>query len=334
MMTTPRIRIGIAGVAHGHAHSYAAAGKELAGVVVSGVYDHDAVRGVAFATHYGIPWFPVLSDLLAACDTLMIAAENTQHHPIALQAAAARIPTLCEKPLATTLADAQAMVDAFARAGVALGTAFPVRYSPAVMRLRDTISAGSLGQTLMVRATNRGTYPGGWFGDPTWSGGGALMDHTVHVADLVRWIWGREIVAVYAEGATRLHDIPVDDVGMLLLTLDDGMIVSLDPSWSRPAGVYPTWGDVTMEVTTVNGIVNLDVFGPHVDVFQQSTGRYQWTGHGVNFDAAMIADWIAALRNGTAAPISGVDGLRAVAVVDAAYRSMHSHRPEEVYARL
>jgi predicted dehydrogenase len=276
----------------------------------------------------------VLSDLLAACDTLMIAAENTQHHPIALQAAAARIPTLCEKPLATTLADAQAMVDAFARAGVALGTAFPVRYSPAVMRLRDTISAGSLGQTLMVRATNRGTYPGGWFGDPTWSGGGALMDHTVHVADLVRWIWGREIVAVYAEGATRLHDIPVDDVGMLLLTLDDGMIVSLDPSWSRPAGVYPTWGDVTMEVTTVNGIVNLDVFGPHVDVFQQSTGRYQWAGHGVNFDAAMIADWIAALRNGTAAPISGVDGLRAVAVVDAAYRSMHSHRPEEVYARL
>jgi predicted dehydrogenase len=264
----------------------------------------------------------------------MIAAENTQHHPIALQAAAARIPTLCEKPLATTLADAQAMVDAFARAGVALGTAFPVRYSPAVMRLRDTISAGSLGQTLMVRATNRGTYPGGWFGDPTWSGGGALMDHTVHVADLVRWIWGREIVAVYAEGATRLHDIPVDDVGMLLLTLDDGMIVSLDPSWSRPAGVYPTWGDVTMEVTTVNGIVNLDVFGPHVDVFQQSTGRYQWAGHGVNFDAAMIADWIAALRNGTAAPISGVDGLRAVAVVDAAYRSMHSHRPEEVYARL
>ena len=334
MMTTPRIRIGIAGVAHGHAHSYAAAGKELSGVVVSGVYDHDAVRGVAFATHYGVPWFPVLSDLLAACDTLMIAAENTQHHPIALQAAAARIPTLCEKPLATTLADAQAMVDAFARAGVALGTAFPVRYSPAVVRLRDTISAGSLGQTLMVRATNRGTYPGGWFGDPTWSGGGALMDHTVHVADLVRWIWGREVIAVYAEGATRLHDIPVDDVGMLLLTLDDGMIVSLDPSWSRPAGVYPTWGDVTMEVTTVNGIVNLDVFGPHVDVFQQSTGRYQWAGHGVNFDAAMIADWIAALRNGTAAPISGVDGLRAVAVVDAAYRSMHSHRPEEVYARL
>ncbi len=333
-MTASIIRIGIAGVAHGHAHSYAAAGKVLTDVTVSGVYDHDEARGRAFAAQYGLRWFPVLTDLLAVCDTLMIAAENSQHHPIALHAAAAHIPTLCEKPLATTVADAQAMVDAFASADVALGTAFPVRYSPAVVRLRETIQRGSLGQTLMVRATNRGTYPGGWFGDPAWSGGGAIMDHTVHVTDLVRWMWGREVLEVYAEGATRLHDITVDDVGMLLLTLDDGMIVSLDPSWSRPAGVYPTWGDVTMEVTTVNGIVNLDVFGPHVDVFQQSTRRYSWAGHGVNFDAAMIADWIAAVRNGTPPPISGEDGLRAVAVVDAAYRSVISHRPERVRTRL
>ncbi len=329
-MTTDTIRIGIAGVAHGHAHSYARAGKSLSGVQVVGVHDHDQRRGQEFADHYGLPFFATIAALLATCDTLMIASENSYHHPYAMQAAAANIPTLCEKPLASNVADARAMVQAFASAGVQLGTAFPVRYSPAVRRLRDTIVNGSLGDTLMVRATNRGTYPGGWFGDPTLAGGGAIMDHTVHVTDLVRWIWGREIVEVYAEGDTMLHDIPVDDVGMLLLTLDDGMVVSLDPSWSRPAGVYPTWGDVTMEVTTQNGIVNLDTFGPHVDLYQKSTAQVRWVGYGVNFDAFMIDDWINAVRTGGPAPISGVDGLRAVEVVDAAYRSVRSHRPERV----
>lgn len=329
-MNPTTIRIGIAGVAHGHAHSYASAGNALPGVQVVGVHDHDHARGKAFATQYGIPFFESLDTLLGVCDTLMIAAENSYHHPFALQAATACIPTLCEKPLATTVAHAREMVDAFADAGVQLGTAFPVRYSPAVRRLRDSVTGGSLGATLMVRATNRGTYPGGWFGDPDLAGGGAIMDHTVHVTDLVRWIWGREVVEVYAEGGTALHDIPVDDVGMLLLTLDDGMVVSLDPSWSRPAGVYPTWGDVTMEVTTQNGIVNLDAFGPHVDLYQKSSGQVRWVGYGVNFDALMIADWIEAVRTGAPAPISGIDGLRAVEVVAAAYRSTRTHAPERV----
>ena len=329
-MTTTIIRIGIAGVAHGHAHSYASAGKSLSGVEVVGVHDHDSARGHAFATQYGLPFFANLEALLAVCDTLMIAAENSYHHPFAMQAAAAHIPTLCEKPLATTAAHAREMVNAFAHAGVQLGTAFPVRYSPAVRRLRDSVRGGTLGATLMVRATNRGTYPGGWFGDPTLAGGGAIMDHTVHVTDLVRWIWGREVVEVYAEGDTLLNDIPVDDVGMLMLTLDDGMVVSLDPSWSRPAGVYPTWGDVTMEVTTQNGIVNLDAFGPHVDLYQKSSGQVRWVGYGVNFDASLIADWIEAVRTGAPAPISGIDGLRTVEVVEAAYRSMRSHMPERI----
>jgi predicted dehydrogenase len=64
-----------------------------------------------------------INALLQACDTLMIAAENVHHHPIAMAAAVAGKPTLCEKPLATTVADAQARWCAFAAAKVQLGTA-------------------------------------------------------------------------------------------------------------------------------------------------------------------------------------------------------------------
>ncbi len=329
-MTPAPLRIGIAGVAHVHAAGYIHESHRAANATLVGLWDADATRAYAVATHHATQAFASLDDLLGSIDTLMIAGDNAMHYPVTLEAARRGIPTLCEKPLATNAADARAMVDAFTQANIQLGTAFPVRYSPAVRRLRDTIQSGSLGDTLMIRATNRGTFPGGWFGDKALAGGGAVMDHTVHVADLLRWIWQRECVEVYAEAATRHYDIPVDDCGMLLMTMQGGMFVSLDPSWSRPNNSYPTWGDVTMEITAMNGIINLDVFGQHVTHYDNSAGRGRWVGYGINLDALMIADWLDAVRHDKPAPISGVDGLRTVQIVEAAYRSAQSHQPEPV----
>lgn len=324
------LRVGIAGVAHVHAAGYIHETAHIADTTLMGIWDPNPELAQKVASHHQVRAYPSLEALLADIDTLIIASENIHHHPIAMAAVAARIPTLCEKPLATTVADAQAMVDAFAAAGVLLGTAFPVRYSPAIQRLRATIAAGTVGETLLIRATNRGTFPGGWFGSPELAGGGAIMDHTVHVADLLRYIWGAEFVSVYAEAATRHYDIPVDDCGMLMITLTNGMVVSLDPSWSRPTPSFPTWGDVTMEITTMHGVMSVDVFGPHVDLYSNSRGKGIWAGYGINLDHLMISDWLDAVRHGTPAPISGVDGLRTVELVAAAYRSAQSHAPEAV----
>lgn len=324
------LRVGIAGVAHVHAAGWMHVVQQMADAQLVGIWDPNADLAQKTAATFSTRAFTTRTELLAEIDTLLIASENIHHHEIALAAAAANIPTLCEKPLATTVADAQAMVDAFAAAGVLLGTAFPVRYSPAIQRLRETIAAGTAGETLLIRATNRGTFPGGWFGSLELAGGGAVMDHTVHVADLLRYIWGAEFVSVYAEAATRHYDIPVDDCGMLMITLSNGMVVSLDTSWSRPTPSFPTWGDVTMEITTMNGVMSVDVFGPHVDLYSNSRGKGVWAGYGINLDRLMIGDWLAAVRNGTPAPISGVDGLRTVELVAAAYRSAQSHRPEAV----
>jgi predicted dehydrogenase len=329
-MSIKPILVGIAGVAHVHAPGWMNEVQHLADTQLVGIWDPNPALAQTTADKYATRAFATLADLLAEIDTLFIASENVHHHGIALAAAAARIPTLCEKPLATTVADAQAMVDAFAAAGVQLGTAFPVRYSPAIQRLRNTIQSGSVGETLLIRATNHGTFPGGWFGDATLAGGGAVMDHTVHVADLLRYIWEAEFASVYAEADTRHYDIRVDDCGMLMITMTNGMVVSLDTSWSRPAAAFPTWGDVTMEVTTMNGVMSIDVFGPHVDVYSNARGKAAWAGYGVNLDRLMITDWINAVRHGTPAPISGEDGLRAVALVEAAYRSAQSHQPESV----
>ena len=126
---------------------------------------------------------------------------------------------------------------------------------------------GAIGTPLMVKATNPGRMPPGWFSDPALAGGGATMDHTVHVADMLRWIFEREIVSVYAEIDARIHPgLPTDDIGLLLLDLDGGLSASLDASWSR-AKTWPTWGGVTMEVIGTNGVLALDAFNQNVQLF-------------------------------------------------------------------
>lgn len=324
-MAEAPLRVGIASLAHVHAPAYALALREIPGAELAGIWDDDAGRGQAGADEYAARFFPRLADLLAEIDTLVIASENVHHAELTRAAAAAGVHVLCEKPLATSLADARAMIDACAQAGVKLGTAFPVRYSDAVRGLRDAVRDGALGETLMIRATNRGAYPGSWFGDPALSGGGALIDHTVHVADLLRWIWGCEFAQVYAEADTRHHDLPVDDCGLLLITLANGVSASLDPSWSRPVRAWPTWGDVTMEVTGSAGVASLDVFGQKIELFSNRAGRTQWLNWGDNLDRIMLEDWLRAVRGDGPAPISGEDGLRAIELALAAYRSAQTH---------
>ena len=326
-MAATTLCVGIASFAHVHAPAYARALGEIAGISLAGLWDDDPARGQRAAGDFGTRFYAQLNDLLAMVDTLIVAAENTRHKDLVIAAAAAGVHVLCEKPLATTLADGQAMIDACAAAGVTLGTAFPVRYSESVRRLRAAVQNGALGETLVIRATNRGTYPGGWFGDPALAGGGALMDHVVHVADLLRWIWQREFAEVYAEAATRHHDLMVDDCGLLLITLEGGTIASLDPSWSRPAQAFPTWGDVTMEVTGTAGVAYLDVFAQNVELFSNQRVRAQWLNWGDNLDRLMLEDWLRAIRSGAPAPISGEDGLRALELALGAYRSAQTHTP-------
>ena len=326
-MSDAPLRIGIVSLAHGHAYSYARVLKSAPRAELIGIWDDDLVRGKEASIRFGVVFFDSLEDLLARCDGVIIAAENALHHDLVIAAAAGGVHVLCEKPLATSAAAALVMNQACAAAGVTLATAFPIRYSPAVRQLREVVRSGALGQTLMIRTTNRGTYPGNWFGDLALAGGGALTDHVVHVADLLRWIWGTEFRSVYAEAATRYFDLQVEDCGLLLITLADDTVVSLDPSWSRPEQAFPTWGDLTLEVTGTLGQMSVDVFGQHVELYSNTQVRARYVPWGDDLDGLMIRDWLVALRQGYAPPITGEDGLRAVELVEAAYESARNQRP-------
>lgn len=323
---TRRLRVGLVSFAHVHASALASTLGTLEQVEFTGIHDEDEARGRAAARERGTRWHPTLDALLGASEAVVIASTNADRRRYAEAAAKARVHVLSEKPLATTLNDARAMIDACRSAGVQLGTAFPVRGSPAVIALREAIAAGSLGPVRAIRATNPGQYPGLWFGDRRLAGGGAAMDHTVHAADAIRWLLGDEFTRVHAELGSFIYGLEVEDCGLLTCDLAGGAFASIDCSWSRPQ-TFPTWGGVTLHVVGDKATVSIDVFRQALTHYDDTSGRTRLVSWGDDLTRRMVADFVDAIQANRPVPISGEDGLRALEVAMAAYRSAETGRP-------
>jgi predicted dehydrogenase len=326
-MSQRPVRIGMMSFAHMHATSYAHSIAARADTELVGIADHDPARAVEMAQRYETQAFGSYEALLATpdLDAVVICSENRRHRELAERAAAAGKHILCEKPLATTVADAEAMIAACKHAGVQLMTAFPCRYSPVMQRLKAVLESGSAGEIVAIRGTNRGRNPGGWFIDKAQSGGGATMDHTVHVTDLMRWILKDEVREVYAEISNGISHAGFDDVGFLSLTFQKGVFGTLDASWSRPKS-FPTWGDVTLDVITERGTLSMDMFAQNLVLYSDRTDSVSWHHWGGNMDDGLVAAFAKAIAEGTPVPITGEDGLRAAEVALAAYRSAETQQ--------
>src|ERR1035437_8142173 len=139
-MTGPesaRVKVAVLSFAHGHAVGYVRYLKSRGDVEViacdpDGVRSPDVgPRGLELASQLGVGYLDSVEEALAwGPDAVVVCSENIKHRELVEQAAAAGAQILCEKPLATTAADAAAMLDAVERAGVALMVAYPVRFSP------------------------------------------------------------------------------------------------------------------------------------------------------------------------------------------------------------
>jgi len=322
------LRIAMLSAAHVHAPSYARALTYLPEARLAAVWDDDAARGAELARRHDVRFEGDLAALLARpdLDAVIITAENVRHRPLCEAACAAGKHVLCEKPLATDAASAVAMIGAAGAAGVVLATAFPMRHNAPVRAVKEAIARGDLGTIRAVRATNHGTLPPGWFLDPALSGGGAVMDHTVHVVDILRWYLEDEPVEVYAEISYGLHGAPVEDAALLTITFASGVVATLDPSWSRPPS-FPTWGDVTMEIVGDHGVLQLDAFAQKLVYNGRRDARTEWIDWGVDADIALLRDFVRAVRTGGRPAADGRDGERALTVALAAYASARDGQP-------
>ncbi len=323
------MRIGILSFAHVHAEAYIQNLRAIPGVEMIGIADEELQRGRYYAGRFDSQLYPNYQSLLDdKPDGVIVCSENTKHRPLVEMAAAAGVHVLCEKPLATTLEDAQAIMDVCHNANVILMTAFPMRFSAPAMELKEQLDANILGQVYCLNTTNQGRMPINerqWFVDSKLAGGGAVMDHTVHLADLLRYYFDSEIMEVFAQTNHILHagKVDVETAGLLMLTLDNGVFASLDCSWSKPLN-YPTWGGLTMELISERGLTVIDAFSQNLSIYNQDPPNHTWSYWGSDANQAMIEEFVSAIREQRPPKISGEDGYKALEIVLAAYESAAS----------
>jgi predicted dehydrogenase len=334
------MKVGIISFAHVHAVGYAMLLRDRPDVecVVAdpGYASRPAGEsgGRELADEIGVGYVDTVEELLAwGPDAVVVCSENSRHVDDVELAAAAGAHVLCEKPLATTRDDARRIIEACERAGVLLMTAFPVRFTPQYSELMDRMRSGAMGDVLSISGANNGRLPAGrsWFTDPVLAGGGAVADHTVHIADLVFGLFpGVDAEEVYATSNRLLHpEREAETAGLVSIRYSNGVTVVIDCSWSVPEH-YPTWGGLTMRVIAERGIAELAPFAPRVDGFADAARSPLWLSYGTDLDAAMLDEFLGAIAEGRQPVPSGVDGLRALEVVLAAYESIETGGPAEV----
>jgi predicted dehydrogenase len=330
------VTLGVAllGAAHTtHAWAYARALAAHPEVRLVGVHDHEPEHARWVCRDFGVPFHDSGERLVASdeVDAVVVCAETARHRAAVELAAAAGRHVLCEKPLATTLADAEAIVAACAEAGVQLHVAFVSRFLPVVARAREAVRSGRLGDVRGLVGGNRGRpplppgYPP-WITDAGEAGGGAVIDHSVHVTDVMRHVSGLEVAEVSAEAGALLWGCGVDDAGVLLLRFGNGAVGSVDPSWSVPEG-NPWDYDFFLRILGSDASLDLIDTAGSLEVVCGGSGL-RLESFAEDADAAMLDAFVTSVLTGSVVEpcATGEDGLEALRVALAAYESASSGR--------
>ncbi|HEY3781232.1 MAG TPA: Gfo/Idh/MocA family oxidoreductase [Fimbriimonadaceae bacterium] len=317
------MRVGILSAAHLHVWSYANALKNTKKAEFVGLWDDDKERRQHFSEQTGAKVYDNFNQFIEKCDAVVITSENVLHAELGVKAAKASKHVLCEKPLVVNEEDGKRLIQACKQANVKLMTAFPCRFSPAYTRLRERVSNGDIGQIKAICATNQGRCPFGWFVEKEKSGGGAMIDHVVHVTDLVRHLLKMEVESVQAQIGHNMYGKEWEDTAMVTLHFPGGIFVTLDSSWSRPSS-YKTWGNVNMNVVGEKGVIEMAMFGQNLDYYSNEANFHSQVGYGSDADADMVDAFLESVLQDKEPPVTGWDGLQAARVSLAGYESAKS----------
>ncbi|MEK5037366.1 Gfo/Idh/MocA family protein [Sporosarcina sp. FSL K6-3457] len=323
-----KLKVGMISFAHaGHPDSYLSELMDHPNVEVIGIADENQDRVQKYIELYDIPYYVDYKELLKTdCDAVFICSKYVNHAKLTLEAARAGKHIMCEKPLGLSIEEMQNMIAVCKEQGVQLMTAFPCRFSSPVIQAKAFIDRGDLGEILAIKGTNRGIMPGDWFVDRAVSGGGAIMDHTVHVMDLMNWFLSVPVQEVYAEAGTNFYELDVEDSGMVHVKFKNGVIGVVDTSWSFCKS-FPRSFDVTLNIIGTKGVLSVDALAQSNEVYRDDVMKAEWSFWGDEMDKALVHSFVDALRRGSNVPITGEDGLNSTAVALAAYESLRTKNP-------
>lgn len=261
-------------------------------------------------------------------DAVAIAAPRQFHVPMIIDAAAAGKHVFCEKPISSTVTEADEAIAAAAKAGVVLQVGFHRHFDANFRAVHDAVKSGSVGRPQIIHLTARdpvtpGTSEGRTPDD-------LILETTIHDLDMARYLGGAEIESVYAEGVPGPRDGQLDGV-VISLRLANGVLVTID-NHIRSAYGY----DQRAEVFGTGGMIAVENETPHRAMLTSAGGsqralplHFFRERYGVAYIAELTAFAESALT-GARPAVTGEDGRIAVTAAQAAIQSLREGRPVAV----
>ena len=319
--------------------THARAAQETDGVEVAAIYGQNQEKAARLSERFGGKAYCSLQEFLEhrPLDLVMIGSPSGLHAEHGIAAAQSGLHVLAEKPLDITTERADALINECERAGVKLGVFFQDRVAPDIVRLKNLIADGVLGEPILISARVKWHRPPEYYSGSRWrgilalDGGGALMNQGVHTVDLLLWLMG-DVARVSAASATALHEIEAEDTVVAILEFRNGAIGTLEAATS----VYPGYPR-RLELTGTEGtlilehdrIVAADLRTPHPDL----AGLTRQISEPVNAAATspvvsdvrghkeLLRDFLNAIDTNVSPRCDGLEGRRSVELVEAIYES-------------
>ena len=289
------------------------------------VMDLDTQQVQEFAQDFRVPrWYTDLSEFLKDPDleAIHVATPPHVHAQQSIAAAEAGKHVLCEKPMAIKPDKCLQMMDACSANGVILGVAYYRRLFPQVIKLRELVDSGVLGEILALRAHYSSYHaklgdPGDWRTDPKIAGGGVLMDTGSHRIDLLVYFGGKPSqVAAFCD--TRTPDWQVEDLASLIIRFQNGVHATLQNTFCSQARA-----DI-FEIHGTQGWASVNPLSGDTVVIMDSSGERQEKVHPLgkpDRQLPLIEDFSKAVMEARPPICPGSEGLKTTQILDAVYRS-------------
>jgi predicted dehydrogenase len=337
------LRIAMLGAEHYHANFWIRAFLQSEDVTVAGVWDKDRAKATALAGRHGVGVADNLDTLLDSSDAVAICSATSEHVGFVREASRRGLPILCEKPLGATGSDCLEIARIVEKSGIPFMQSFPKRFDPVNHEIKALLVDRALGTVTLCRIRHghghgfEEDFRQSWFVDPARSGGGTLLDEGVHAADFLRWMFGepRSVSAAISSAALGL---PVEDTAVATFHFGGGMFAEVTTSWCFAAAdasieIYGTEG--TLLLTGVDLASRATHEGGFLRVYSRKEERWSASATVPHFKTGVFHEHVAwafvrALKEGGPMPVTLEDGMRAFAIVEAAYRSAASGRLEAI----
>lgn len=317
-----KLNIGVIGLgAIGQKHCSAIAVLERAKLCAVADINDKALSSTA--AQFGAAPYMDVKEMLKhpGLDAVVVATPDDLHRDACVLAAQAGKHILVEKPIATTVEDAQAIINATETAGVKLMVGFTLRFSLHYMQARKAASDGTLGDMVSIytRRENVISQP-----DRLKGRCGVLMFLGPHDFDAMRWIVGSEPVSIYTQAATSVPSTyPIENETFSIIRFANGVVGCAQIGWFLQ-DKHPAGRDFKLDIIGNKGSLNLDQMRQGIEIYTQNGAKFPSVSAGLVDEDRAFVDCI---LDNKAVPVTGQDGLAATRMVLAAMKSIETGQP-------